>query len=591
VVAAQGDAAGLAVDFDVERDAHGRRVNRGRNDPCDRVPPGRSPRCPERGGSSSGVTKGDFNGDTIGDLAIGVPLEDIGTAEDAGAVNVIYGSPLGLTPGGAGTGVPLNQFVHQNQPGIPGSAERGDQFGRALASGNFDGDAYSDLAIGIPFEDTDSNAAVDAGLVLIVFGSANGLDFNRTQEINPQSAREQFGFSLAWGDFDEDGVGDLAIGAPNRSVPASNGNVRGGGVSVRYGVAGAGLGSREDRFRQNRELQLPVAFGEVGDGARENDRFGETMAAGDFDNDGTSDLVVGVPGNDDFDGDFLNPSSFIANSGGVHIIFGDGDGLGRRGDLDGGADDEHHPFWFLSQRSFQIGEESTPTDPIPGAAEAGDWWGHAVAIGRRSGSDHLYIGIPGEDFNGASNAGGVLELRGMGSWRTIAARFWSQESAGIQGATEDNDMFGFSLAAADFNADGRPDLAIGVPFEALEVDGRTVQAAGAVNVIYGSDDGLNEANDQLWRQGLADFGTGQPERLDRFGYALTAWDFGNGSAADLAIGVPGEELFTLADCGMVHVLYGSPARLSVLANQFWHQDRPGILDSVEADDQFGFSAY
>jgi hypothetical protein len=53
-------------------------------------------------GSSSGIARGDFNGDGIGDLAIGVPFEDIadgegGTIQDAGGVNVIYGSATGLS--------------------------------------------------------------------------------------------------------------------------------------------------------------------------------------------------------------------------------------------------------------------------------------------------------------------------------------------------------------------------------------------------------------------------------------------------------------------------------------------------------------
>src|SRR4051812_27038323 len=46
--------------------------------------------APEGGGG--GIAKGDFNGDGFGDLAIGVPQEDIGTIKNAGAVNVIYGS-------------------------------------------------------------------------------------------------------------------------------------------------------------------------------------------------------------------------------------------------------------------------------------------------------------------------------------------------------------------------------------------------------------------------------------------------------------------------------------------------------------------
>src|SRR4029453_4667185 len=53
-----------------------------RDDPCNQLPdpPGEGKgirkKCPELG-SSSGIAKGDFNDDNIGDLAIGVPGEDV----------------------------------------------------------------------------------------------------------------------------------------------------------------------------------------------------------------------------------------------------------------------------------------------------------------------------------------------------------------------------------------------------------------------------------------------------------------------------------------------------------------------------------
>jgi hypothetical protein len=76
-------------------------------DPCEQAvkPQGlarglQSP-CEPLGGG--GAAKGDFNGDGVGDLAVGVPFEDNGTIQDAGAVNVIYGSSAnGLVSTGIG---------------------------------------------------------------------------------------------------------------------------------------------------------------------------------------------------------------------------------------------------------------------------------------------------------------------------------------------------------------------------------------------------------------------------------------------------------------------------------------------------------
>jgi len=69
--------------------------------------------------------RADFNGDGFTDLAVGVIGERVGSLDDAGAVNVIYGTSSGLSSAG-------NQFFTQNTPGIHDGAEVGDDFGEAL---------------------------------------------------------------------------------------------------------------------------------------------------------------------------------------------------------------------------------------------------------------------------------------------------------------------------------------------------------------------------------------------------------------------------------------------------------------------------
>ena len=71
------------------------------------------------------MTGGDFDGDGFDDLAIGVPGEDIGAIEDAGSVNVLYGSGAWLTATG-------DQLWHQAKVGVQGGAEAGDQLGFSL---------------------------------------------------------------------------------------------------------------------------------------------------------------------------------------------------------------------------------------------------------------------------------------------------------------------------------------------------------------------------------------------------------------------------------------------------------------------------
>ena len=80
------------------------------------------PAAPPAPPHSDTSTRGDFNGDGIGDVAIGVPGEDVGSVVDAGAVHVLYGSNGGVTSAGS-------QLWTQNSTGIVDLSETGDAFG------------------------------------------------------------------------------------------------------------------------------------------------------------------------------------------------------------------------------------------------------------------------------------------------------------------------------------------------------------------------------------------------------------------------------------------------------------------------------
>jgi hypothetical protein len=111
------------------------------------------------------VAEGDFNGDGIFDLAVGVPGENIGPDEDAGAVNLLAGSTAGPSGG---------SLVLQGNP------EDNDQFGAAIAGGfflhDFDLNGFFDLAVGAPGE-TVGSGAVAAGAVSVfpAFGGGGGV--------------------------------------------------------------------------------------------------------------------------------------------------------------------------------------------------------------------------------------------------------------------------------------------------------------------------------------------------------------------------------------------------------------------------------
>jgi hypothetical protein len=562
-----------------------------RDDPCDQLPdpPGKAKgiekRCPA-GGSSSGVAKGDFNGDGFADLAIGVPEEDTGGAEDAGAVNVIYGSASGLTA--TDPNVPAPQFWSQNSPGMSGASEAGDRFGAALASGDFNGDGFSDLAIGIPHED-----AVDevgrSGRVVVIYGSDNGLTATDSSVPAPQSFDGRnisrnpypgqqpkafdFGEALAWGDFNHDGIGDLAIGVP--AYIGGSAGVLGcscrGAVWVLKGHEG-GLTLSGN--------QLWVEKDVPGDADQSNSQFGTVLAAGDFNGDSFSDLAIGVPF---YDGgicfSLFDPS---CDTGEVDVLYGGISGVSPSNGSD---------VW------------SQASAGIAGTPEGNDRFGASLAVGdfNGDGRSDLAIGVPGETISGFADTGAVEVIYGSSSGLTSSgSQFWDLN--GLGGVYEAGAKFGFAVAAGDFNADGRADLAIGAPFK--DVAGGAVDG-GEVEVIYGSSTGLSKTSHpvQIWNQDTAGIAGGS-ESGDQFGASLTAWNFGRNElsriapgvqivSADLAIGVPHEDIGSVSDAGAVHVIYGSffSNGLTSTGSQFWSQGSTGIPGGAEAGDHFGASMY
>ncbi len=450
----------------------------------------------------------------------------------------------------AGLGPP-DQFWHQDSPGILDAAENDDIFARSLASGDFNGDGYRDLAVGVANDDL--GAFADAGLVHVLYGSTQGLAEAGNQLWTQDSPGildsaedgDQFGYTLAGGDFNGDGFTDLAVGVYAEDVGAI---ADAGAVAVLYGSA-SGLTEVGDQLWHQDVADV--------DGAAETeDLFGLALATGNFNGDLFADLAIGVP---------LEDIGAIADAGAVNVLYGSPSGLAADGDQ----------LWHQDVAG------------VPDAAEADDRFGSALAAGDFDNSGHgdLAIGVFWEDVGAIVDAGAVTVLYGTDlGLREFDAEFWHQDVGAVQGSAEEGDRFGESMVGGFFNGDGASDLAVGVPYE--DVNAGT--DAGAVNVLYGDDlDGLTDAGNQIWHQdstGILEIA----EDDDFFGAALAVGDFEDNFVQELVIGAGQEDLGALLNPGVVQVLYADPVSgLGAAGNQLFSQDTAEMSDGAEETDVFG----
>jgi hypothetical protein len=222
---------------------------------------------------------------------------------------------------------------------------------------------------------------------------------------------------------------------------------------------------------------------------------------------------------------------------------------------------------------------------VESSGEADDRFGAAMASADfdADGISDLAVAAPGDGVGSVAGAGLVNVLYATTAGLSATGdQMWHQDSAGVLGVAEPGDRFGSALAAGDFDGDGFDDLAIGAPYE--DVDGQT--DAGAVNVLYGSKQGLDDAGDQMWHQNEAGV-LGVSQQGDRFGAALSAADFNGDGFDDLAIGAPRNDIGSVANAGLVIVLYGSPQGLRAAGSDRWWQAGPDILGFIEPGDRFG----
>ncbi len=458
--------------------------------------------------NGSALTAGDFDGDGFVDLVIGIPDADGGS--QIGRVQIFYGAQQGFSS--------ISRFAPSF---IDVDNQLGQRFAASLATGDFNGDGIDDLVIGMPGRLV--NGEDNAGAVVVLYGDDGAFDFDSAEMFSQANlagaveAGDSFGYSLATGDLNGDDVDDLAIGVPLEDVASDGFGIRtdAGAVNIVYGELGVGLTTSGNQILHQ---EVPGVTLNVND----DDRFGEALAIADFSGDLQADLAVGVPG------EFRGAAD---EAGAVEIFLGGPDGI----DV------------FLTERIL-----SQLDVTIQGSPDVDDKFGDTLATGDFDGNGRadLAVGVPGEsEFLGVVEAGAVQVFYGFGSGLSTAGdeAFDKSSSAGPF-QVNSFDRYGEALAAGDFNADGRDDLAIGVPFD--NADG--LVNSGSVTVLYGTTGGLTAS---LGRPIDLSFFV-EAEAGDEFGFALAAPGLNSANAgADLIIGIPNRDALGIPQRGTALALF------------------------------------
>lgn len=376
-------------------------------------------------------------------------------------------------------------------------------------------------------------------------------------------------------DFNGDGYRDVAIGAMCTTVGSAD---CAGAVVVLYGSA-SGLKSSSKTVITQNSAGVPGT-------AKSSNYFGATLAAGDLNDDGYADLVVGATGESVDGRDGMGTATVL---------------WGRSHGLSGGS------------RLPAPGSESVPDHgDFARSAATGDFDGDGATDVTLTGQYHtvLYQG----PFTRNGTPARQSEVSELGSTRDVTAGDLNGDGAaerlypflvdGDPGGQVDYfswtgtkytrtkmpDADGLPGSIGDINGDGYGDLVLGDPVDP-SADKPGGAKGGRITVWYGGPDGpdLTQQPTVLHQNTTSVPGTAKAE--DGFGTSVTTGDIDEDGYADVAVGAPGEEVGTAKDAGAVTVFFGSATGLKAQGAKYYTMDTAGVPGTAQSGDGFGTAVH
>lgn len=209
-------------------------------------------------------------GDFNGDRRDDLVFRSQGRHSTGGRIHMLLGSPRGLTASGA-------VVLTRSSPGVAGDGF----FGQSMTVGNFNGDRADDLAVNA------SKPRRRGGTVSVFTGGPRGISPSRDEVWSadspgvPGTRRElgNFGFVLASGDFNGDKRDELAV-----SVGGTFGSSE-AGVLILNGTPSGLTASGPTPVLRHNSAGLPATAGD-------RHEFGARLAAGDVTADGRDELAI-----------------------------------------------------------------------------------------------------------------------------------------------------------------------------------------------------------------------------------------------------------------------------------------------------------